>query len=217
VARPWHRYRHHIKKLPATIEALAPLLNVPAGGAVLDYGCADVPYRRFFPSDADYAAADIEGNPDASLVLRGDGTVPVPDASFDAVISTQVLEHVIDPERYLQECFRVARPGARMLLTTHGTFVYHPDPVDLWRWTCDGLQKIVRDAGFEVVHFEGVVGLGATGLQLFQDALYYRLPAPLRPVLALVVQALMALVDRFESRELRDMNGSVFAVIAERP
>ncbi len=82
------------------------------------------------------------------------------------VLSTQVLEHVDRPGLYLAECHRVLRPGGRMLLSTHGIMVFHPDPVDYWRWTCDGLQRAVRDAGFEIVRFEGIVGLAATGIQL---------------------------------------------------
>ena len=96
------------------------------------------------------------------------------------MLSTQVLEHVSDPRLYLAEAFRVLRPGGRMLLSTHGTFSYHPDPVDYWRWTCAGLRRIVVAEGFEVERFEGIVGMGATGLQLFQESIYYRHPA-LRP------------------------------------
>ena len=55
--------------------------------------------------------------------------------SFDAVLSTQVLEHVADPGALPAERFRVLRPGGRLLLSTHGIFVYHPDPDDYWRWT----------------------------------------------------------------------------------
>ena len=65
-----------------------------------------------------------------------------------------------------------------MLLSTHGIMVFHPDPVDYWRWTCDGLQRAVREAGFEIVRFEGIVGLAATGLQLFQDARHTGVPRP---------------------------------------
>jgi SAM-dependent methyltransferase len=216
-ATAWHRYAHHIRTLPARLEALAPDLEVREGARVLDYGCADVPYRGFFPRDVEYVAADLEGNPNATLTLRPDGTVPAPDRTFDALLSTQVLEHVGEPDRYLSEALRVLRPRGRMLLSTHGTFVYHPDPVDLWRWTCAGLRHAVEQAGFEVIRFEGIIGPVATGLQLVQDATYYRLPRPLRPLYALVIQTLARVADRLESQESRDLNGSVFALIALRP
>lgn len=215
-ATAWHRYSHHIRTLPARLEALAPELGVRDGDRILDYGCADVPYRSFFPRGAEYVAADLEGNPNATLILRRDGTIPAPDASFDALLSTQVLEHVTDPARYLAEAVRVLRPGGRLLLSTHGTFVYHPDPIDLWRWTCAGLRHVVEQAGFEVVRFEGIIGPVATGLQLVQDATYCRLPARLRPIYALVIQTLARVADRLESQESRDLNGSVFALIAAR-
>ena len=133
------------------------------------------------------------------------------------MLSTQVLEHVPDPRAYLAEALRVLRPGGRMLLSTHGTFVYHPDPVDLWRWTCEGLRLEVERAGFEVIRFEGIIGPVASGLQLIQDATYYRLPRPLRPVWALLIQSLARLSDRLERQWMRDLNGSVFALVAERP
>jgi len=190
---------------------------VPPGGRVLDYGCADVPYRRFFPAEVDYVAADLAGNPDATLDLHLDGTVPLEDASVDAVLSTQVLEHVADPGRYLAECLRVLRPGGRLLLSTHGLMVYHPDPEDYWRWTGAGLRRAVGDAGFEIVRFEGIMGLAATGLQLFQDGIYWRLPPLVRPALALCLQSIARLADRFESAESRAANAMVFALVAQRP
>jgi SAM-dependent methyltransferase len=216
-ASAWHRYAHHINTLPRRLGALAGDLGVGAGDRVLDFGCADVPYRRFFPAAADYDAADIAGNPDATLTLNPDGTVPSPDESFDAVLSTQVLEHVTEPRLYLSEAFRVLRPGGRLLLSTHGSFSYHPDPVDLWRWTCAGLQLEVERAGFEVIRFEGIIGPVATGLQLIQDTTIFRLPRPLQPLYALVIQSLARLADRLERQWMRDINGSVYALIAQRP
>jgi len=216
-ARPWHRYAHHIRTLLARLEALAPELRLPRAGRILDYGCAELPYRHFFPDEARYVAADLPGNPHATLDLSEDGTVPVKPGTFDAVLSTQVLEHVTDPARYLDECFRVLRPGGRLLLSTHGTFVYHPDPDDYWRWTCAGLQRIARDAGFEVVRFEGIIGLLPTGLQLVQDAIYWQLPRLLRAPFALVMQTLISLSDRLHSPGSRELNSQVFALIAEKP
>jgi SAM-dependent methyltransferase len=196
---------------------MAPDLMLYPGGRLLDYGCAEMPYRSFFASDVAYVGADLPGNPNANVLINADGTVPVADESCDGVLSTQVLEHVVDPRVYLEECFRVLRPGGRLLLSTHGVFAYHPDPVDLWRWTGEGLRRQVEAAGFEVIRMEGVIGLAATGLQLFQDALSYKIRRRWLPWLALVLQPLIGFVDRFETAQSLGHNAQVFALVAVRP
>jgi len=216
-ATPWHRLSHIVELLPRRLEALAGELRAGPDARVLDYGCADVPYRRFFADSVEYLAADLPGNPHATIEIAPDGTVPIEDASIDAVVSTQVLEHVADPAVYLRECARVLRPGGRLLLSTHGLMVYHPDPDDYWRWTSAGLRRAVADAGLEVVRFEGIMGLTATGLQLVQDAWYWRLPRPLRAPFALVLQSLIKLGDRLTPTDSRDRDALVFALVAQRP
>lgn len=217
-AHPGHRLSYVVREMPAFLERLAAELPVSESESarVLDYGCADVPYRHFFPPSADVVTVDLPGNPNAAVEVASDGTLPLESESFDAVMSTQVLEHVSDPRLYLSECHRVLRPGGRLLLSTHGIFPYHPDPTDYWRWTSDGLRRIVAEAGFEVRHFEGFVGLTGTGLQLVQDGVYHRLPRPLRPVLAACMQALIRLAERFQTREGRSSDALVFGLVAEK-
>lgn len=213
---PWHPLAHIARTLPAAVERLTPLLGVGAGDRVLDFGCADAPYHRFFVPGAEIVAADLAGNPRADLELRDDGTVPIGDATFDAVLSTQVLEHVTDPALYLAECHRVLRPGGRLLLTTHGTMVFHPDPVDLWRWTSQGLRRVVEEAGFAVECFEGLVGLAATGLQLLQEAVMRGTHPRLRPPVGRLGQALMGVAERRTTAASRRTDALVFALVAVR-
>lgn len=115
---------------------------------VLDYGCGGSPYRRLFPN-ADFRRADIEGVNDVDYYLDDDDTVPERSEFFDLVLSTQVLEHVAQPQVYLREAHRLLRPGGRFICTTHGTFPDHACPRDYRRWTYDGLAAELRDAGFD--------------------------------------------------------------------
>lgn len=186
-------------------------------GKALDYGCGTGPYRDLLPAGVAYSGADLPGNPAADLRIAPDGAVPAPDGSFDVVLSTQVLEHVAEPDAYLREAFRLLRPGGTLLLSTHGLWVYHRDPVDYWRWTAEGLRLIARRAGFDVVHLEGLMGLAALSVQLFQDATWHRLPGPLRGPYAFVLQRLVALIDGFYSAPGRVDNAMVYVVVARRP
>jgi SAM-dependent methyltransferase len=211
-----HPLTHIIHELRAAVADLVADLDLACGATVVDYGCADLQYRDLFSDDVTYVSADLPGNPAAGIEIRPDGTLPLPDASADAVFSSQVLEHVADPALYLSECLRVLRPGGKLLLSTHGIMVYHRDPVDYWRWTAEGLQRIVTQAGFRITRFEGVMGLASTGLQLFQDATGHHVPRPLRRVYLTIMQSLVALFDR-QSSASRANNALVFALIGEKP
>ena len=112
---------------------------------VLDVGCGVKPYYPFFSHVAsEYVGLDVVPTESADLV----GTVeslPIADGSFDVVLCTQVLEHCDDPAQAVRELRRVTAPGGRVLASTHGVQVYHPSPVDYWRWTHEGLRKLFRD------------------------------------------------------------------------
>ncbi|UWU66946.1 class I SAM-dependent methyltransferase [Bradyrhizobium sp. NC92] len=62
---------------------------------------------------------------DPELLVNGAGEhIPFPDQSFDAVISSNVLEHVADPAAVMKECFRVLRPGGvcHMVIPNFGSW-----------------------------------------------------------------------------------------------
>lgn len=50
--------------------------------------------------------------------LRDDGRTPWPDASFDAVVSIEVIEHVEDQFAFLRELARIAKPGGLVVVST---------------------------------------------------------------------------------------------------
>lgn len=215
--RWWHRLAYIQRKLPLTIKKAIDNLSLKDNCRVLDFGCADLPYKHCLPPTARYVGADITGNPNADAEILPNGRLPDNIGDFDAILSTQVLEHVADPALYLAEAYRVLRPGGKLLLSTHGIMIYHPDPVDYWRWTGAGLIKVIGDSGFKAIQLEGMMGLAPTGLQLFLDATHVSVPRLLRRPYTLVFQLLIAATDRLHSAHSRRMNALVYIVTAQKP
>jgi ubiquinone/menaquinone biosynthesis C-methylase UbiE len=119
-----------VERLPRLLAAF-----LPAGPlALADLGCGDgplfaalvrdgviAPSRRVYAVDleADRLRRVSERFPWIRTVVGSADSVPeIPDESLDAVISTMVMEHVLDEGAYLAEIRRVLCPGGRAYVTT---------------------------------------------------------------------------------------------------
>jgi SAM-dependent methyltransferase len=176
-----------------------------------------MPYRSLFePRVGSYIGFDFPGNELADRQLSDRGLLPMGDFEADIALSTQVLEHVRDPETYLAECRRVLKKSGLLILSTHGVWRYHPDPCDYWRWTSQGLKQVLSDAGFEIIRFRGIMGPGATALQLWQDAVLRRLHWRLERPFSALMQCLIMLADRRCPAAARDADASVYMTVSRR-
>lgn len=144
-----------LRQMSRAVDAVAQRLAC-SGMQGLDLGCGAMPYAPLFVArGVRYRGADLD---EAEVIIGIDGRVPLPDASIDLLLSFQVLEHVRDLDAYLGEARRLLRPNGRLILSTHGNWLYHPHPEDHRRWTAEGLRHEIEARGFEMLECAPLVG-----------------------------------------------------------
>lgn len=134
-------------RLHRRIAALAPHIK----GRVLDFGCGSKPYESLFGAASHYVGVDIARGAGSRADLIYDGRrLPFADASFDAIVCFEVLEHLFEPELLLPELQRVLRPGAPLLLSLPFAWEEHEVPYDCARYTRYGLAHLLRRHGWQL-------------------------------------------------------------------
>ncbi|MGH2396945.1 MAG: class I SAM-dependent methyltransferase, partial [bacterium] len=118
-------------------------------GTVLDVGGGRyAPHDQFWADGVKRIRVDLSDRFKPQVV--GDArALPFLDASVDAVVMCEVLEHLPDPRRALEEAYRVLKPRGRLCGSVPFIIPIHGDPHDYFRYTEDGLRTIL--GGFRVV------------------------------------------------------------------
>jgi SAM-dependent methyltransferase len=93
-------------------------------------------------------------------------SLPYEDGGFDVVVSDQVLEHVVDPSKAVEESLRVVRPGGLVVHTTCFLNPIHLFPIDLWRFSPEALVRMVGNA--EIIEAESWGNRSALLLMLME-------------------------------------------------
>ncbi len=107
---------------------------LPKGSRVLDAGAGASKYRPFF-AHCQYATQDfcqyqgelVKYTQPIDYVCEITA-IPLPDQSLDAIVCTEVFEHVVDPPAVLAEFRRLLRPGGKLLLTAPFLSHMHMEP-----------------------------------------------------------------------------------------
>ncbi len=117
------------------------LKKIPAGATILDAGAGESQFKKFC-GHLNYVAQDFaqyDGSGDVGLqtgtwdnskldIVSDITAIPRPDASFDAIMCTEVLEHVPDPVAALTELNRLLKPGGHLLITAPFASLTHFAP-----------------------------------------------------------------------------------------
>ncbi|HWF65771.1 MAG TPA: methyltransferase domain-containing protein [Acidobacteriaceae bacterium] len=145
------------------------LQQLPAGGRLLDAGCGEQRYRPYC-SHLVYIGQDFaqyDGRGDGCALQTGTWdqskvdivcditSIPEADGSFDAIMCTEVLEHVPDPASVLRELDRLLRRGGHLVLTAPFCSLSHFTPFHF----STGLsrywyEKHLGDLGIEILELQ---------------------------------------------------------------
>lgn len=129
-------------------------------GTILDVGCGSKPYKKFINAER-YIGVDVVDLPDVDCKMRDNKYIPYDDNYFDAIISTQVIEHIEDLDTVITEIKRVAKTDATILISLPFMFQEHGAPEDYRRFTKFGIKGYLSQWDFEIIELTTLGGIGS--------------------------------------------------------
>ena len=118
------------------------LKKIPTGNKILDAGAGEQQFKQFCShliyTSQDFAKYNGKGDrkglqtkiwDNSNLNIISDIiTIPVPDRSFDAVLCTEVFEHLPEPLLALKEFSRIIKEGGYLIITSPFCSLTHFSP-----------------------------------------------------------------------------------------
>lgn len=171
------KLKRHLNNQHARDEFVeAQLLKIAPGSLILDAGCGSQRYRNLCKNLV-YRAQDfgqyttdekrllgtagvggLEGYNYGKLDYIGDiWNIDESDSTFDAILCTEVLEHIPYPVETIREFFRLLKPGGTLILTAPSNCLRHMDPYFFYSGFSDRwFEKILVESGFGTLRLEPV-------------------------------------------------------------
>lgn len=141
--------------------------QIPKGSRILDAGAGECKNKKYCghltyvsqdfceysPADkAMHCSSDADEWDYSKIDIVSDITeIPVEDSSFDAIICTEVFEHIMNPELAVKEFSRIINRGGVLITTTPGICGNHMAPYIFWHGISEYWYKeIYKKYGFEI-------------------------------------------------------------------
>lgn len=217
--RPLHFQWLAAKDLYKDLQRLLPNIE----GRVLDVGCGDKPYETWTIAEkVEYLGIDVYPGPKVDIVIEPGRAWPIETESFDVVLCTQVMEHVIDLEKSLKEIRRVLKAGGKIIITVPFIYNEHGVPIenDYRRFSIHGLRDIFSHQ-YDISELKVQGGVGSTigtlwlnWLSIFRPFRLLKAVLPLWIMFSVLVNGLGWLLDKIDKTQA--FYGNVLIVATKR-
>jgi SAM-dependent methyltransferase len=129
--------------------------HFPREGRVLEIGPDGFPsaYRAMLEASGGKFAwdtLDLYVDSRLTYVATSEYSFPIPNETYDVVLSGQVIEHVRKPWVWIKEVARVCKPGGLVITINPVSWPYHEAPIDCWRAFPEGMRALYDEATLEV-------------------------------------------------------------------
>lgn len=93
---------------------------------------------------------DLYADARLTYTTKSEYDFPIPDNTYDLVLSGQVIEHVRKTWLWMPEVSRVCKLGGHVVTINPVSWPYHEAPVDCWRIFPEGMRALYEHASLEV-------------------------------------------------------------------
>ena len=217
---PFHRLlirKYHINIVLQRIKTLSK-------GKLIDIGCGEKPFYGYVKDKVqEYIGLDHNESPHDKSKIDVLGTaysIPFKDDFFDTALLTQVIEHLEEPKKALNEINRVLKKDGILILSWPFLYPVHEAPRDFFRYTKYGMQYLANESNFELIEIEPVSGFwitlyGFVSLYVYTKSNFlYLLLSPILLVL-LAITLILNLIDR-NSNSLEKWTWNYYAVLKKK-
>ncbi len=132
-------------------------------GNLIDLGCGEAIYKDFFLQYCDkYTGVDwtkTQHNSKADIVSDLNIQIDLKDEVADTTISLSVIEHLCEPQVFLNESYRILKKNGYMILQVPWQWGLHEIPNDYFRYTPYGLRYLFEKSGFKNIKIEATTGI----------------------------------------------------------
>jgi|SRR3989344_204830 len=114
---------------------------------ILDAGAGPCPYKTFF-SHCAYEATDFVDPHNILDFTCSLDKIPKRSNSYDAILCTEVLEHVEEPQKVMNELRRILKKSGKLFITVPQGWMLHQEPYNYFYYTKYGLASLLNKSGF---------------------------------------------------------------------